>query len=97
MKPWQIERLKELFPADTRIELISMEGEPDMPKGLQGKVDMVDGIGQIHISWDNGRMLAINPDVDQYLKISQEETNRHTTTCDEEDSISYNEAPNMQY
>jgi hypothetical protein len=70
----RIEMLKARYSVGTRIELISMEDESDMPNGLIGTVDFVDDIGQLQMSWDNGRTLALNPDVDRFRKILQEET-----------------------
>ena len=59
-------RIKSQYPKGTRIELIEMIGEPDFVAGLQGTVDFVDGIGQIHMIWDNGRTLALIPNEDKY-------------------------------
>ena len=41
-----------------------MEGERDMPAGLMGKVAFVDG--QIHVQWENGRTLALSPELDDF-------------------------------
>ncbi len=41
----KVERLKERYPEGTRIQLITMAGESDMPSGLMGTVDFVDDIG----------------------------------------------------
>lgn len=43
-----------------------MDGEPDMPAGLTGKVTLVDDIGQIHVQWENGRTLALSPELDDF-------------------------------
>lgn len=51
----QIERLKERYPAGTVVRLGQMEGEHQMPSGMEGKVIDVDDIGQIHV---NGKMEA---------------------------------------
>jgi hypothetical protein len=34
--------------------------------GTYGIVTRVDGIGQIHVKWDNGRTLALVPEKDRY-------------------------------
>jgi hypothetical protein len=70
----RIEMLRARYSIGTRIELLSMKDESDMPNGLRGTVDFVDDIGQLQMSWDNGRTLALNPDVDRFRKIIQEET-----------------------
>jgi len=36
-----------------------MNGETQMPFGLEGEVTHVDDIGQIHVNWDNGSTLAL--------------------------------------
>lgn len=55
----QIERLKERYPAGTVVRLGQMEGEHQMPSGMEGKVTGVDDIGQIHVEWENGSTLAL--------------------------------------
>lgn len=67
----KVERLKERYPEGTRIQLIAMSGESDMPSGLMGTVDFVDDIGQLQMKWDNGRALALVPGEDNFTAISQ--------------------------
>ena len=55
----QIERLKERYPAGTVVRLGQMEGEHQMPSGMEGKVIDVDDIGQIHVEWENGSTLQL--------------------------------------
>ena len=45
-----------------------MDGEADMPQGLEGTVQYVDDAGQLGISWDNGRSLSLIPGVDSFHK-----------------------------
>ena len=52
-----------------RIELIFMDDAQAVPPGTKGTVTMIDGIGQIHVNWDNGRTLAVVPGVDRFKKI----------------------------
>ena len=47
-----------------KVRLHSMYNEPQMEKNLEGTIDYVDGIGQIHVKWDNGSTLALNAKVD---------------------------------
>ena len=50
-----------------RVRLIRMEdGQPVQP-GTEGVIQMVDGIGQLHVKWDNGRTLALIPEVDEFV------------------------------
>lgn len=78
----KVERLKERYPAGTRIQLINMSGESDMPSGLTGTVDLVDDIGQIQMTWDNGRSLALVPGEDSFTIITQpEQIQQQNQTC----------------
>lgn len=67
----RVERLKEMYPNGTRIRLAAMSGEPDMPSGLMGTVDFVDDIGQLQMTWDNGRTLALVPGEDSFSAIAK--------------------------
>lgn len=66
MKPEQIEQLRKDFPEGTRVRLIQMFDERPVPAGTEGSVIYIDGIGQIHVMWDNGSTLAIIPTVDRF-------------------------------
>lgn len=61
------------YPPDTRIELNHMEDNWVVPPGTRGTVEYVDDAGQIHMKWDNGRTLAIVPQVDKFRKLTQQE------------------------
>ncbi len=54
------------------IILEEMVGE-NLPYGLKGTIKKVDDIGQIHVSWENGSSLAINPKIDKFEIISKKE------------------------
>ena len=62
-----IEHLKTKYKKGVRVKLISMEGEPQMPEGLNGVVTLVDDMGQIHVEWENGSTLALNIDCDSFI------------------------------
>ena len=64
----KVARLREQYPAGTRICLNSMDGEAGMPKGLEGTVQYVDDAGQLGVKWDNGRSLSLIPGVDSFHK-----------------------------
>jgi len=50
-----------------RITLIRMGEDPNPIKaGEQGTIKFEDGMGHIHVDWDNGRGLALIPGVDMY-------------------------------
>lgn len=69
----EVKRIKKKYSRDTPVRLYSMKGEKQMPFGMEGKVLSVDDIGQIHVAWENGSMLALNPEEDQFDIISPEE------------------------
>lgn len=48
------------------IVLIKMEDPQAPPPNTRGVIQSIDGIGQIHVKWDNGSTLAIQPQNDQY-------------------------------
>ena len=37
-----------------------------VPSGTIGTVTSIDDMGQIHVSWETGSGLALNPDVDKF-------------------------------
>jgi hypothetical protein len=50
-----------------RIRLISMNDDPNpIPTGTLGTIQHIDGIGQLQVIWDNGRRLAVIPNIDEY-------------------------------
>ncbi len=53
--------------------LIHMEGELQMKKGLFGTIDKEDDSNQIHVKWDNGSHLAIQPTRDFYKILTDKE------------------------
>ena len=68
----EVQRIKEQYPAGTRIRLISMSDPwSPVPEGTEGTVDKVDDIGQLHMEWDNGRTLALVPGEDSFSVIRQ--------------------------
>jgi len=66
-----IEYMKEKYQKGMKVELISMNGEEQMTKGLNGTVSMVDDIGQIHVDWENGSTLALTKG-DKFKKTDME-------------------------
>lgn len=65
---------KELYPRGTRVEVIKMgDDEPrPIPSGTRGTVDVVDDMGTIHCTFDNGRRLGLIPSVDVFKKVWEE-------------------------
>ena len=64
----KVARLREQYPAGTRICLNSMDGEAGMPEGLEGSVQYVDDAGQLGVKWDNGRSLSLIPGEEYFHK-----------------------------
>lgn len=50
-----------------RITLIKMNDPDPVPAGTKGTIDYVDDLGQLHVKWDNGRTLAVVPEIDKYM------------------------------
>ena len=52
---------------DKRVKLIHMNDPyTKLISGDEGTIKFIDGIGQIHVQWDNGSTLALIPGEDQY-------------------------------
>jgi len=59
-----VETTRKMYPAGTRVELVSMNDPQAPPVGTEGTVIGVDDIGSILISWDNGSGLNAIPGED---------------------------------
>ena len=66
----QVERLRQRYPAGTRIVLHSMDDAQAPPPGTMGTVVYVDDMGQLGVEWDNGSSLSLVPGVDSFSKVS---------------------------
>lgn len=55
----------------TRIRCVRMDDPRPILPGTTGTVKHVDDAEQIHVSWDNGRGLALIPDVDEFEVIGE--------------------------
>lgn len=64
-----IQFLKDLYPAGTRVKLLEMNDIQAPPIGTLGTVMYVDDIGTIHIKWDNGLTLGAAYPEDRVTKI----------------------------
>ena len=63
LKTLDVEEIK----IGTTLELIEMQGEKQMRKGLRGVVTHIDDAAQVHVRWQNGSSLAIIPEVDKFI------------------------------
>jgi len=52
-----VERIREIYPAGTRVELVKMEDPQAPPVGTRGTVQYVDDIASLGVAWDNGSSL----------------------------------------
>jgi len=59
------------------IQLIHMEDQYGVDPGTIGVVYNIDDINNIFVQWENGRMLAMIPEVDQYRILSDEEVSKY--------------------
>ena len=72
----QAERMKQEYPAGTRILLINMGKDPrPVEAGTRGTVKAVDDIGTVHCDFDNGRQLGLIPGEDSFRRLTEQELN----------------------
>lgn len=66
-----VERLKNEYPAGTRVEFISMD-DPygHLDEGDMGTVRYVDDVGTVHVNWDCGSSLGMVYGIDRWRKLS---------------------------
>ena len=69
----EVIKIKQEYPPGTRIVLNYMDDKWAVPPGTRGTVKFVDSAGQVHPIWDNGRALAIVPEVDSFRKLTEQE------------------------
>ena len=63
---------KALYPKGTRVEVILMDDPRPIPSGTRGTVDLVDDMGTVHCTFDNGRQLGLIPEADIFKKVWRE-------------------------
>ena len=73
LTPRQAAECRLNYPPGTRILLEHMADKFAVPNGTRGTVDHVDDAGQIHMKWDNGRTLALVPQIDSFRKLTKQE------------------------
>ena len=86
----KVELLIQRYPEGTRICLEQMEDLCPVESGTCGTVEFVDDAGTLHCKFDNGRTLGVIPNVDQFHKIAQEQTQVDEQTEDIEESEEMN-------
>ena len=72
LRPEQVERIRQQYPAGTRICCDNMPDDPQpIEPGTLGTVRGVDDAGQVMVVWDNGRSLSLIPGVDSFHVVEQ--------------------------
>lgn len=67
-------RYKKMYPEGTRIELLSMSNDPrPVAHGTRGTVTLVDEIGQLQVTFDDGRLLGVVPGEDSFRVLTESE------------------------
>lgn len=69
----QIQKAKRTYLSGMRVKLLEMDDVQAPPAGTKGTVRMVDDIGSVCISWDNGSSLNAVLGVDKIEIIQDEE------------------------
>jgi len=68
------EQRRNEYPPKTRIEIQRVGTSAyHLLSGTRGTVEDVDSIGYLHVTWDDGRKLPINPDTDFFRVLSPDE------------------------
>ena len=65
----EVQRLRDRYPAGTRVRLNCMDDINAPAPGTEGTVTRVDDIGTIHVAGDNGSMLGVAYGVDSCSKL----------------------------
>ena len=68
-----IKKLREKFPAGTKVKLHHMDDIQAPPPGTIGTVKSVDDDGQIHVAWETGSSLALALGEDSFEVLKQPE------------------------
>lgn len=67
LKDEEVAKIKAKYPEGTALRLVLPMLDPfPIPVGEEGFVQFCDDAGQIHMKWNNGRTLPLNPQVDVF-------------------------------
>jgi hypothetical protein len=64
-----VERIRRMYPAGTRVELLAMDDPQAPPVGTKGTVLGVDDTGSLLMKWDNGSGLNVVWQQDRVRKV----------------------------
>lgn len=65
----ELNALRSLYPAGTRVELLRMDDVQAPPIGTKGTVTGVDDTGSLLVNWDNGSGLNVVYGIDLVRKV----------------------------
>ena len=66
-----VERIRRMYPAGTRVELLAMDDPQAPPVGTKGTVLGVDDTGSLLMKWDNGSGLNVVWQQDRVRKVGE--------------------------
>ena len=66
MNEKSLERLRNMYPAGTRVRLLHMDDIQAPPYNTLGTIKNIDDMGTIHVSWDTGSCLGLVLGVDRF-------------------------------
>ena len=80
----KLNEIKEKYPIGTRVKLTKdMDDKYPILAGTIGTIDYIDSEGQLHMIWENGRTLALIPEVDEFEVINNLNINKDNQSLDE--------------
>jgi predicted CopG family antitoxin len=56
-----------------RIQMISMDDQHAIDRGMQGTIVRIDDLGTLHVKWDDGSTLGVIPEIDEYQLLPNED------------------------
>ena len=80
----KLNEIKEKYPIGTKVKLTKdMDDKYPILAGTVGTIDYIDSEGQLHMIWENGRTLAIIPEVDEFEIINNFDIDKDNQLLDE--------------
>ena len=68
-----VQRVREMYPKGTRVELLKMDDQQAPPIGTRGTVVGVDDTASLLVDWDNGSGLNVLYGKDRVRKVNETE------------------------
>ena len=80
----KLNEIKEKYSIGTRVKLTKdMDDKYPILAGTIGTIDYIDSEGQLHMIWENGRTLALIPEVDEFEIINNLDIDKDNQSLDE--------------